>query len=273
MNRERLYRSEAIILKRSNLGEADRLLTLYTPHRGKHRVTAKGVRRPTSRKAGHLELFTHARLFLAKGRTLDIVTQAETISAFPRLRTDLSRTSSAYYLVELLDRFTGEEIANPPLFDLLLQALAWLNDEPDVEPVLRFYELRLLGLVGYQPQLFRCVRCSAVISPQINYFSISDGGVVCPRCAQQWTESGLQRIAVNPLKVMRFFQTHSFVECRQIRLSPEIWKDVENIMLRYITYYLERNLKSIEFIHHLRRPIEATAEVAPTNPFPTAEER
>ena len=271
MHRERLYRSEAIIVKRSNLGEADRLLTLYTPHRGKHRVTAKGVRRPTSRKAGHLELFTHAQLLLAKGRTLDIVTQAETISAFPKLRTDLSRTSSAYYLVELLDRFTGEEIENRALFDLLLQSLSWLNEEPEVEPVIRFYELRLLGLVGYQPQLFRCVRCTATINPQINYFSIGDGGVVCPSCAQEWTESGLQKIAVNPLKVMRYFQTHSFAECRQIRLNPEIWKDVEGIMLRYITYYLERNLKSVEFIHHLRRPVEAPAGAAPTNPFPTEE--
>jgi len=272
MNRERLYRSEAIILKRSNLGEADRLLTLYTPHRGKQRVTAKGVRRPTSRKAGHLELFTHVQLLLARGRTLDIVTQAETISAFPKLRTDLTRTSSAYYVVELLDRFTGEEIENAPLFDLLRQALTWLNDEPDVAPVLRFYELRLLGLVGYQPQLFQCVRCTARISPQINYFSIGDGGVVCPSCAQDRTEPGLLRIAVNPLKVMRYFQTHPFAECRQIRLGPEIWKDVEGIMLRYITYHLERNLKSVEFIHHLRRPTGPTTGTAPTQPFPTEEE-
>ncbi|MFQ5886561.1 MAG: DNA repair protein RecO, partial [Anaerolineae bacterium] len=86
MQRERLYRAEAIVLRRMNLGEADRLLTLYTPEWGKIRVVAKGVRKPTSRKAGHLELFTHSRLLIAKGRSLDIVTQAETITPFLPLR-------------------------------------------------------------------------------------------------------------------------------------------------------------------------------------------
>ncbi len=96
MDRERLYRTEAVVLKRSDFGEADRLLTLYTPRLGKCRVLAKGVRRLTSRKAGHLELFTHAQLLVAKARSLDIVTQAETIDAYANLRKDLLRASRAY---------------------------------------------------------------------------------------------------------------------------------------------------------------------------------
>jgi DNA repair protein RecO (recombination protein O) len=105
MRRERLYRTEAIVIKRSDFFEADRLLTLYTPKLGKIRAIAKGVRKPTSRKSGHVELFTHSQLLIAKGRNLDIVTQAETVHAFRSLREDLLRTTYAFYGAELLDLF------------------------------------------------------------------------------------------------------------------------------------------------------------------------
>ena len=96
--RERLYRTEAIILRRQDFGEADRLLTLYTPGLGKRRVLAKGVRKPTSRKAGHVELFTHSRLLIAKGKSLDIVTQAETTNSFLQVWGELARVSCADYV-------------------------------------------------------------------------------------------------------------------------------------------------------------------------------
>jgi DNA repair protein RecO (recombination protein O) len=129
VGRVRLYRTEAIVLRRSDFGEADRLLTLYTPEWGKLRVIAKGVRKPTSRKSGHLELFTHSRLLVAKGRNLDIVTQAETLHSFRALREDLLRTGWAYYAAELLDRFVEEGIEDRPLFNLFLATLGWLCED------------------------------------------------------------------------------------------------------------------------------------------------
>ena len=116
--RERLYRVQAIVLKRTDYGEADRLLTLFTPDLGKMRAIAKGVRKPSSRKSGHVELFTHSALLLAKGRHLDIVTQADTIDAFMPLRENLERVGYAYYLAELVDRFSEEGTENRALFDL-----------------------------------------------------------------------------------------------------------------------------------------------------------
>lgn len=256
MNRDRLYRTDAIVLKRGNWGEADRLLTLYTPYLGKFRVIAKGVRKPVSRKAGHLELLSHSNLLLARGRSLDIVTQAETISTFPNLRTELTKTGRAYYIIELIDRFTGEGIENYPLFDLLLQALTWLNDESDIELIARFYELRLLEFVGYQPQLFRCVRCNDEIKPANNQFNAGEGGITCPRCSQESPELSAQPISVNSLKVLRYMQIHTLEESYRLPLSSEIHRDLERIMLKYITYHLERNLKSVEFVQRLRQPVQ-----------------
>ncbi|MBM4466204.1 MAG: DNA repair protein RecO [Chloroflexi bacterium] len=251
MRRERLYRTEAIVLKRSDFGEADRLLTLYTPRLGKTRAIAKGVRKPTSRKSGHVELFTHSQLLIAKGRNLDIVTQAETVHAFRPVREDLLRTTYACYAAELLDLFVEEGIENRPLFDLLLATLGWLGNASDLDLTTRFFELRLLSLLGYRPQLFQCVVCHRQIEPVINFFSSADGGILCANCGQN--HRGAKEITLSALKVLRFLQTRDYDTCRRLRLSLPLHRELEKTMYDYITYILERNLKSVKFLNTLRR--------------------
>ena len=113
----RSFRASAVVLRHADYGEADRLLTLFTREQGKVRAIAKGARKLTSRKAGHIEPFTHVTLQLAKGRDLFIVTQAETVNNFSGLREDLVKTGYAAYIVELIDRFTyEEETPHPPCF-------------------------------------------------------------------------------------------------------------------------------------------------------------
>src|SRR5512138_687576 len=123
-NRERTFGLDAVVLRHSDWGEADRLIGLYSREAGKQRALAKGVRRLKSRKAGHLEPFTRVKLLLAKGRDLDIITQAETVDAYLPLRDDLLKTGYAAYAVELLDRFTYEEGENRGLFNLLTDTLS-----------------------------------------------------------------------------------------------------------------------------------------------------
>ncbi|MCL4500194.1 MAG: DNA repair protein RecO [Chloroflexi bacterium] len=263
-SRDRLYRVQAIILKRSDFGEADRLLTLYTPDLGKIRAIAKGARKPSSRKSGHVELFTHSVLLLAKGMHLDIVTQAETVDAFMPLRTNLERLGYAYYLAELVDKFAEEGTENKPLFDLLLHALGWLSDGTN-DPVLvaRFFELQLLHLVGYRPQLYHCVNCGAELEPVENYFSAEAGGIIEPNC-MRLARSELaghgrdaRPISLNALKVLRFMQTREFETIRPLRLSPQVLAEIESLMSQYISHHLERSLKSVDFLHQLKQPFAA----------------
>src|SRR3989304_8567556 len=105
----RSFRVSAVVLRHSDYGEADRLLTLYTRQLGKTRALAKGARKIASRKAGHIEPFTHVKLQLAKGRDMPLVTQADTVDAYLPLREDLVLTSQAAYVLELGDRFTYKE--------------------------------------------------------------------------------------------------------------------------------------------------------------------
>jgi len=250
-HRERVYRTEAIVLRRTDFGEADRLLTVFTPERGKLRLIAKGARKPLSRKSGHVELFSHSQFLVAQGRDLDIITQADTVEPFVLLRKDLLRTTYAYYVAELADAFTAEHDENQPLFDLLRDAFGWLCTADDLPLLARYYELHLLGLVGYQPQLFVCGGCRKPLEPEVSYLSAADGGVFCLKCG--YDRVGTIELSVNALKVLRFLQTRGWETCQFLRLSPESHAEVERAMNDYITYHLERKLKSVDFIHRLRR--------------------
>ena len=254
-HRERLYQTEAIVLRRSDFGEADRLLTVLTPERGKLRLIAKGARKPASRKSGHVELFSYGRYLVAVGHDLDIVTQAETIEPFLPLHEDLLRATYAYYVAELTDAFTPEQDENRPLFTLLKEALGWLAAADDLPRVARYYEIHLLGLAGYQPQLFACGACKKPLEPETNYFSPAQGTVYCPRCGRDRIDA--VELSTNALKVLRFLQTRTWDTCRLLRLGPATHAEVERLNYRYITHHLERKVKSADFIERLRRQTEA----------------
>ncbi|MBM4425009.1 MAG: DNA repair protein RecO [Chloroflexi bacterium] len=253
-SRERTFRTEAIVLRRKDFGEADRVLTLFTPEAGKIRAIAKGVRKPASRKAGHLELYTRSNVLLAKGRDMDIITQAETVQAYRPLREDLLRSTYGSYCIELLDQFTPDEAENKPLYDLLTQALGWLAEARDLALATRYYELQLLGMAGYQLELFYCVVKGEKIAAEDQFFSPAEGGAVCPACGEN--RQGAFPISLNALKVLRFMIRSPYDALRELKLSASAHHELERVTQRTITYHLERQLKSVEFLKQVRQTIE-----------------
>ncbi|MFZ3070782.1 MAG: DNA repair protein RecO, partial [Anaerolineaceae bacterium] len=181
----RTFRSQAVVLRHLEYGEADRILTLFTLERGKIQAMAKGVRKIHSRKAGHLEPFTQVALFLAKGRNMAVITQAEAMRTFPGIRADLKLTGYAAYVIELLDRFTYEEGENRQLYNLLVETLERLDTSPFPTTVAHYYEVHLLDLLGYRPELTQCAACHKKIEPVDQYFSPKLGGALCPQCGGQ----------------------------------------------------------------------------------------
>jgi len=249
-DRERSLRAEAVVLRHSDYGEADRLLWLYTRELGKVRAIAKGVRKPRSRKAGHLEPFTRVSLLMARGRDLFIVTQAETADAHLPLREDLVRMGYAYYVVELLDRFTYEEGENRTLYRLLADTLARLSSEAEPAFAVRYYEVRLLDLIGYRPQLFNCVKCGNEIRPEDQYFSAAQGGILCPNCGAG--DTGVRPISMLALKNLRHYQRSSYADAKRAPLTPSLNGEMELIAQYYLTYLLERGLNTPAFLRRVR---------------------
>jgi DNA repair protein RecO (recombination protein O) len=254
MARERTYRTESIILRRSDFGEADRLLTLFSREHGKIRAVAKGARKPQTRKSGHVELFMRTNFLVAKGKNIDIITQAELVEAYTPLREDLVRTTYASYIVELLDRFTADEDRDLRKYNLLADALRWFATSDNLLLAARFYELRLLSLAGFQPQLFNCVSCGEAIQEQDQFFSAELGGLLCPNC--QTADRRAKAVSSVAVKILRYLQTHSWETVNALQLRRELHSELENVMHHYLTYLLERELKSVDFLHRLRREAE-----------------
>ena len=247
---ERTLRVETIVLHHTNWGEADRLLSIFTKSHGKLRAIAKSVRKMKSRKAGHLEPFSHCTLMLAKAHDFWIVTDAETIDAFTPLREDLQLMTHASYVIELLDRFTFEEGQNWQLYQLVVDSLKHLSEAADPYVPLRFYEMRLLDLVGFRPMLFECAKCRKEIIAEDQFFSAEQGGVLCPNCGSRSDNSRL--ISVDALRFMRHFQRSDYKTALKASLPQKIRDEVDGLMNHYLTYLLERKLNTPEFLKQIQ---------------------
>ncbi len=255
MTRPRNYQTEAIIIKKIKLGEADRILTLYTPYLGKIRAVAKGVRRPRSKLAGHLELLTHSLVSLARGRNLDTITGSQTINSFLPLKSDLQLTSYGLYATELVEQFTADHIENRPLFQLLLETLHQLCQAGNNELALRYFELHLLNQVGYRPQLQQCVSCRRPLEPTTNSFCPGAGGMLCPSCCQ--SQPLTRPVSVNALKVLRLLQSSGYDTVVKLKIDSELSHQLEMVMRDYLRYLLEREVKSAAWLDTLRSKVNS----------------
>ncbi len=252
MKSPRSFNVEAIVLRHRDWGEADRLLSLYTKQRGKIRAVAKGARKPRSRKAGHLQPFTHISIQLARSKGPYIITQVETINAYLPLREDLNLTGNASYLLELLDRFTyDEEEINPSIFSLLANSLSRLAQGHDVWLVIRYYEMRLLDYLGFRPQLFHCANCESKIKAENQFFSADQGGILCPQCGVG--QASARSVSIDEIKYLRHFQRSSYEDALRANPNAKIRTEVEMLMQFYLTYVLERGLNSPQFLKEINR--------------------
>lgn len=249
--RSRTHRTPALILKRRDMGEADRLVTLLTPELGKVDVLAKGARKPATSKTGHVELFTRADVLIAQA-SIPLLTQAEMTRPYLLLREDLLRGAYASYCAELLDRFSfAEDTHNKALFDLLDQTFERLCADADPRRVVRYYEMHLLEWAGFRPELGECVVTHEPLMPEDQWFSHAEGGVVSPEGARHLPN--LVALPRDTLKVMRHLQRSRYAQVANLKISDALHNDVERVMLGYIRYTLESRLQSIDFIRLLQR--------------------
>jgi len=269
VSRARLYKTEAIVLRSMDLGEADRVLTVLTPRLGKLRIIAKGIRRPRSRLGGGLEPFSDVHLVLAIGRTFDVVTQVALEDPHLGLRNDLHSTAAAWYLVELADRFCEGSADSHDAFVLLAQGLAALDATPSEvsrEVIARWFELHLLDAMGFRPELTRCLECGAEIGPEGNGFSPVAGGVLGPECLH--AAIGARPVTADGLKVMRHLQRAALPDVLRLRLPAATGREVERALHATVSAVLERELRSRDFLEEVaaRESAMAAVPMAPAVP-------
>ncbi len=250
MLRPRTYQTEAIIIKKTKLGEADRILTLYSIDLGKIQGVAKGIRRPRSKLAGHLELLTHSQITFARGRNLDTIIGSQTVDSFLLLKNDLDLTAYALYAAELVNQFTAEHIENPVVFQLLLETMHRLSVTHDTQLLLRFFELHLLETSGYRPHLQECVVCRQPLKPVTTLFSSSAGGILCAECRRN--QEMVSPVSVDALKTLRWLQDNDLETAMRLKIDPRLSRELEMTTRNYIKYLLEREIKSVAWLDSLK---------------------
>jgi DNA repair protein RecO (recombination protein O) len=247
------YTANALVLHRINLGEADRIVTLFTREHGKLSAVGKGARRPRSQFAGTTELFIVSRMLLATGKTLDVITQAEILRSFSALRMNLDLLARATYFCELLDRLTPEryEVSAPELFDLTVAALELLEhatEAPDV--AVHAYELNLLTALGYEPALENCVRCGLPLDRFPVGFSPSLGGVLC--YADRHRADDARPLTEESLTLLQTLASSDPATLLALRPNARAAADVAKALRWYIRFRTERDLKSADFLDQIR---------------------
>lgn len=243
-----VYKAEGVVLGRRNLGEADRVLTLLTREHGKLVVKAKAVRKPTSRLAGKLEPFTHARFLLARGRALDVVAQVEVVCSFAELRRDLRYLGYAALCAELTDRLMAEGEPHPDVFGMLLQAQANIAaGAPEVGAL--WYALHLLAALGYQPVVDRCARCGAALTGQVRWSP--DVGLLCGRCG---AAAGARWLSAQGAGALRTLLRSGPRGLGRIHLQEVIRDELTEAVAVYAEARIEGRLRSLAVVRAVETP-------------------
>ncbi len=242
----KVYVDSGIVIRRIDLGEKDRILTIYTKEYGKLSAVAKGCRRPGSKLAGPSEPFVHSKMMFAAGRDLDILTQADVRESFPNIRRNVTTASYAIYILELVDKFTEERQPNSELFDLLLSGLYMLESETDPELTTRYFELQILKALGYEPHFEACLRCGNLPRSGRIAFSPSLGGIHCCSC------SAVPNDAISiPVALVSYARVLKAVEpnrVRDLRFPTGARRDLARVLKWHIRYRLDSDLKSVNFL-------------------------
>ena len=250
--RERSIRTDGIVLRRRDFGESDRILVLFTRKLGRVSVIAKGARKPSSKISGHLELFMRSSFLISRGRNLHILSQAEVVEDYEPLRKNLSGIGIGSYVIELVDAVTFEEGSNLKLYNLLISTLDSLSAGQDPDITIRYYEIHLLDLVGFRPELFVCVECGKKIIEQDQFISGELGGAICPECALGFTGGVIRPVSSRALKYLRHFQRSDRNSLHALDIPGNILDEMEKITQYYLTHTLERHLNSPSFIKRIQ---------------------
>ncbi len=238
-----IYKTRGIIIKRTNLGEADRLITIYSEKFGKIRTIAKGIRKIKSHLSGNLELFCLSNLNIAEGRNLDIICGAVIEKCYFNLRNKYLATSHAHYFSELVDKLTEGNDPHPEIFLLLDNVLENL-DGAQSEILIPYFELNILTELGYHPELYHCIKCRKKITEEEKiYFSFERGGVVCGK-----DQKNDLKVSATAIKLLRLFLKHQITVIEKIKLGLETLAEVKKITRVYLNQTSEKDFKSQGFL-------------------------
>ena len=251
-SRPRTYSVEALVVRASDFGEADRLITLLTPFAGLVRAVARGARKPKSRIGGNVDLLRHIKVSVNEGRSLHSVSQVQSISNLRGLHSSLEKMSTGLYMAELAEKFSVEGGSNPALFNQLVRMLQVLDSEPLHSLMPRWFEVQVLRINGFLPAISQCVDCGSELEPQGHVFSPARGGIVCPDCRASEGDV-LLPASLNTVKLLRHMARAQWDAVRPLTVDEDELRQIGRILKEHLQFVLDRNLRTTAFMDEVTR--------------------
>lgn len=246
-----IVKTQAVVLRYADFKEADRMLTLFSPELGKIQAVARGCRKPRSRLLSAAQLLCYGDFMLYKTRNLFILSQAEVKDSFFDIRNDVEKFAYAVYILNLTEEAVNLEEGNYRLFHLLLHILTYLAyDDFNPEDLLHIFEIKLLDILGYRPQLGYCVRCSTSLKMPL-HFSTQEGGLVCHQCYNR-SNNGYT-IQMGTVQTFKHVLNMDLKRLKVIGFTPTVRKELDTILSRYLEERMEKSFKSRSFIDQLKK--------------------
>ncbi len=244
-----LYRSDAFVLRTYKLGEADQIVVFLTEDFGKVRAVARRSRSAKRQTASYFQPMTllHAIFFGRASQNLHRINSVDVIQPFRTLREDFTLMRCGLYMTELLDAATRDREPVSELYELLRLGLEQLTETSTPDTLLRLFELQLLMLIGYTPQLFACVRCTRDLAEYETTFSVPLGGLVCRACMTDKRQTVTLSAAT-----LTYLRQGVMSGAESVPLLPEdaeVCQEIETVLHQHLTARLGRELKSYAFLH------------------------
>ena len=245
-----LFKTNAIVIRSTNYGESDKIVTFFTRDFGKLKGIAKGARRSRKRFQNALGLFSHLRLmfFDKGGMGLVRAESCDILHSFPRIREDLKKIVYGNYYLELANEMAGEREGNREVFELLLSFLSDLEEMDPQEEQLRLFEIRMLSLFGYQPNMGRCNLCKRDWEdlkeiPGV-FFSLEKGALVCEKCSTVW--NNLIPFSLGTARLIEKVAQMELPKIQRLKFTQQSLSESREILPRFISYQLGKELKSLK---------------------------
>lgn len=246
-----LFKTKAIILKKKNFRENDRIFLTFTQKEGKLELLAKGSRKQKSKLAGLLEPFSLAEIMYARGRGFEQITSVKILKSYKNIRNNFLLITWLGLVVEIIERHIKPKYREREVFELLRNLLDILErgrEKEDLKKIILIFAslFKLFKILGFRPQLYFCLHCLRKIKPKGSRFSLSLGGLLCPAC--QKLDSHSFQIQDSTIKILRLFLAENFIKIKKLKLTEKDLEEIKEVAFAYFPYILESELKTIDFI-------------------------
>jgi len=250
-----LFTTNAIVTRSLNYGESDKIITFFTKDFGKLKGIAKGARRSRKRFQNALGLFSHLRLIFFDKEGLGLVRAegCDILHSFPKIKEEFKKIVYGNYYLELVNEMAGEREANREAFEVLLSSLSSLEEANLQEEQLRIFEIRMLSLFGYRPNMRRCILCKRdwedLKEIPVVFFSLERGALICEQCSKM--RNNLIPLSLGTARLIEKISQTELSKVERLRFTLQALSESRELLPKFISYQLGKELKSLKAINSI----------------------